>query len=125
MSSSIEEIQKRIAELQNLQKWHGIAQQPTVSSTSTDLKAMIREVLREELESMKNSTLVEAEPVVTPQPELTLIDSVNLCLEDDEKYWIAKPEVFNKVESSLSRYFQTSEGKTALRQFITYFRGLK
>lgn len=121
MSASIDELQRKIAELQL-----GMATKPTVAplvDSSTDIKALIREAIREEMSLLKDSTLVKPEPVTVPVKELTVLEAVGQCLTVDEQTWLSRPEILAQVEKKLSLYIQTEGGKTAVRSFLAYFRG--
>ena len=118
MSASIAELQKQIAELQL-----GIAPKVSVAAindSSTDLKALIREAIREEMSLLKDSTPVQ--PAV-PVKELSMLEAVGLCLTVEEQQWLSRPEILAQVEKKLSLYIQTEGGKSAVKSFLTYFRG--
>lgn len=121
MSSSIDELQKRIAALQVGAS--GTAVQP-VTAPESDIKALIREAIREEMKLLKDSTVVQPEPPVVPARELSMLEAIGQCLTVDEQTWLSKPEVLGKVERNLINYIQTGEGKSAVKGFVTYFRGL-
>jgi hypothetical protein len=115
MSASIAELQKQIAELQL-----GIAPKvpvAAVNDSSTDLKALIREAIREEMSLLKDST------PAAPVKELSMLEAVGLCLTVEEQQWLSRPEILAQVEKKLSLYMQTEGGKSAVRSFLTYFRG--
>lgn len=121
MSASITDLQRQIAELQL-----GMAPKPPVTGivdSSTDIKALIREAIREEMSLLKDSTLVKPEPPLVPVKELTILEAVGQCLAVDEQTWLSRPEILAQVEKKLSLYIQTEGGKTAVRSFLTYFRG--
>lgn len=121
MSASIDELQRKIAELQL-----GMTTKPVVTplvDSSTDIKALIREAIREEMSLLKDSTLVKPEPMTVPVKELTILEAVGQCLTVDEQTWLSRPEILAQVEKKLSLYIQTEGGKTAVRSFLTYFRG--
>ena len=123
MSSSIDELQKRIAELQLAANPQVVPVVPAVNTPQPDIKALIRDVIREEMSLLKDSTLVKPEPTVSPPRELTMLEAVGQCLTVDEQTWLSRPEILAQVEKKLSLYIQTEEGKTAVRSFLTYFRG--
>lgn len=123
MSSSIDELQKRIAELQLATTPQVVPVVPAVNTPQPDIKALIRDVIREEMSLLKDSTLVKPEPMTVPVKELTMLEAVGQCLTVDEQTWLSRPEILAQVEKKLSLYIQTEEGKTAVRSFLTYFRG--
>lgn len=127
MSSSIDELQKRIADLQGTASQSSSSpikvQEVASTSESSDLKTLIREVLREEIQSLKDSTLVRAEPVEVPKQELNLLQAIGTCLTNEEQLWLSKPEILGNVDKRLASYFQTEEGSESLKKFIKYFKG--
>lgn len=123
MSSSIDELQKRIAELQLAATPQVVPVVPAVNTPQPDIKALIRDVIREEMSLLKDSTLVKPEPMTVPAKELTMLEAVGQCLTVDEQTWLSRPEILAQVEKKLSLYIQTEGGKTAVRSFLTYFRG--
>lgn len=123
MSSSIDELQKRIAELQLAATPQVVPVVPAVNTPQTDIKALIRDVIREEMSLLKDSTLVKPEPMTVPVKELTMLEAVGQCLTVDEQTWLSRPEILAQVEKKLSLYIQTEGGKAAVRAFLTYFRG--
>lgn len=116
MNPSIEDLQRRIAELQ-LGKTQPISEVPKESS---DLKDIIREVLREELTSLKDSTPI---PDKTPAKPMTLLESIGTSLSEEEQLWLSKPDILPKVGEFLPLFFQTEEGKHGVKAFLKYFRG--
>lgn len=55
--------------------------------------------------------------------ELTLIEAVNLCVSLEDRELFSKPEAMGLIEKKLARYFQTEHGKLAMNDFLTYFKG--
>lgn len=123
MSSSIDELQKRIAELQLAATPQVVPVVPAINTPQPDIKALIRDVIREEMSLLKDSTLVKPEPMLSPVKELTMLESIGKCLTEEQQLWLSKPDILAQVEKKLATYFQTEEGKTAVRSFLTYFRG--
>ena len=122
MSTSIDELQRRIAELQL-----GITAKPVtpvVNPVEQDIKTLIRQAIREEMSLLKDSTVVQPEPPVVPVRELSMLEAIGQCLAVEEQTWLSRPEVLGKVERNLINYMQTGEGKSAVKGFVTYFRGL-
>ena len=124
MSSSIDELQKRIAELQLAASPQVVPVVPAVNTPQTDIKALIRDVIREEMSLLKDSTLVKPEPMTVPAKELTMLEAVGQCLTLEQQKWLSKPEILQKVERNLTNYIQTDDGKLAVKGFVAYFRGL-
>ena len=124
MSSSIDELQKRIAELQLAANPQVVPVVPAVNTPQPDIKALIRDVIREEMSLLKDSTLVKPEPTVSPPRELSMLEAVGQCLTLEEQKWLSKPDILQKVERNLINYIQTEDGKSAVKGFVTYFRGL-
>jgi hypothetical protein len=123
MSSSIDELQKRIAELQVVGNLLPKQPVPAVNGTPSDLKSLIRDVIREEMSLLKDSTIVKPEPVVVPTRELTMLEAIGQCLTPEEQVWLSKPDILQQVDKKLATYFQTEGGKSAVKAFFTYFRG--
>ena len=124
MNPSIEELQRRIAELQNPSISSPSTAKVEEPSPNTDLKSIIRDILREELQVLKDSTLVTPEPVIVPKKELNLLDAIGLCLTEEEQLWVSKPEILAKVGEYLTSFIQTESGREFVRQFIKYFKGI-
>lgn len=120
MSASIEELQRKIAELQL-----GIAPQTIVPAITNEdsIKTLVRQAIREELSLLKDSTLVKPEVPVVPTRELSMLEAIGQCLSQEEQLWLSRPDILQQVDKNLSKYFQTEDGKSAIKQFITYFRG--
>jgi hypothetical protein len=123
MSSSIDELQKRIAELQVAGGLVPKQPVPAVNDSPSDIKSLIRDVIREEMSLLKDSTLVKPEPPVVPARELTMLEAIGQCLTVEEQKWLSKPDILQQVDKKLATYFQTEEGKSAVKTFFTYFRG--
>jgi hypothetical protein len=121
MSASIDELQKRIAELQL-----GIAPvvpTPVVNTDQEAIKTLIRQAIREEMSLLKDSTIVKPETPVVPARELTMLEAIGQCLTPEEQVWLSKPDILQQVDKKLATYFQTEGGKSAVKAFFTYFRG--
>jgi hypothetical protein len=123
MSSSIDELQKRIAELQVAGGLVAKQPVPAINDTPSDLKSLIRDVLREEMSLLKDSTIVKPEIPVVPVRELTMLEAIGQCLTPEEQVWLSKPDILQQVDKKLATYFQTEGGKSAVKTFFTYFRG--
>lgn len=111
MNPSIEELQQRIAALQTA----SVAKDLT-SSQPVDIKELIRDVVREELPSLKDSSHQQIKP-------MTLLESIGCSLTTEEQVWLSKPDVLIKASETLPLFFQQEEGKNSVRSFLKYLRG--
>lgn len=90
---------------------------------SDNVKDLIRQVIREELSSSKDTTYVTPEPTPQPVKELSLLESIGKCISEEEQLWLSQIEVLKTSPAALTMYFQTDEGKSAVRSFVKFFRG--
>jgi hypothetical protein len=52
-----------------------------------------------------------------------MLEAIGQCLTVEEQKWLSKPDILQQVDKKLATYFQTEEGKSAVKTFFTYFRG--
>lgn len=113
--NEVELLQARIAALQGTNA--------PASTGSSEVKELIRQVIREEIGSSKDTTVVKPEPAPQPVKELSLLESIGKCISEEEQIWLSNTEVLKASVPALSKYFQTETGTAAVRSFVKYFRG--
>lgn len=93
---------------------------PQVDASAGDLKQMLREVFAEELAALKGAIGVAP----TPEPQLSLLQSIGLGLTEEEQIWLSAPDKLQGLEGHLPKFFQTTEGKQSVKAFIKFYRGI-
>lgn len=128
MSSSIEELQKRIAEIQAISaglsipvKEDKIPSEP-ISKSEPNIRDIIREEIRLAMGSTGNSTIVKPEPAPEPSKELTFLEIIDKEFTQEEKLWLSNPEVLKAAGVKLNLYLQTPSGNSFLKEFLRYFK---
>lgn len=93
---------------------------PQVGVPVGELKQAIREVFAEELAALKGTVGVAP----TPEPQLSLLQSIGLGLTEEEQIWLSAPDKLQGLEGHLPKFFQTPEGKQSVKAFINFYRGV-
>lgn len=118
-ADSINLLQHQLATLQ------AQVQKPTPASpvapvlSIDDIRQVVKAAIAEEVSSLKK---VEETPKLIEN--LTLLQSIGLCLTEEEQVWLSASDKLLGLDKHLPLFFQTSEGKLAVSRFMEYYRNV-
>lgn len=116
---SINLLQHQLATLQaQVEKPSSVPASPVAQMLSIDdIRQVVKAAIAEEVSSLK-----KLDEVPKPIENLTLLQSIGLCLTEEEQIWLSASDKLLGLDKHLPLFFQTNDGKLAVSSFMEYYR---